>query len=502
MASPGGIGCWRIESRSNLGGSLAAHLFGDKRPETAYKPLYGGPAITHLSPAEEVVNRRRAQAIHDEAFDRLREKRKERTQKKQRGRRSTGVDEIIMIGPKKVCTYEEALAWAKDAVRFNRECLGPKSRIAIATLHRDERAPHLHLLVVSIGANGRLGFRNVRDNFAGRKTYHPKQCYSLIQDRFQEAVSAKHDIVRGQRRTGRRHEEIDRMKAIPELERQLEERADQRVRDAEIAANQRALKAEEDAAAHVQAEEERLDELRTRVAACAQQVVADRAELDERERNVETSEKAAQEKKAAADRRASEIDAKARQSEAAAAKRQRELNALTEKVRAGILEHNDRHYALEARAKALGEGEEQLGVAREKFRAARNDFAEEVHRYGDLRLVNSKLRYEIAVRDHQAQHGQPVVGPPKTKSAQQIEMENQHDDFNADYARASGKKLKPRRNPEAAPPVTDVDKFVKERVADIDAEIEKMKPALPAPDRPPGPGRPGAGASRSRGQTR
>lgn len=107
-----------------------------------------------------------------------------------------------------------------------RSILGPASVIAAAGWHRDEAAPHIHVLAVPRpeGGGGRIGWCATRDQAvsrigAGRRAGSK---YRVLQDDFHARVSQHYGLGRGVVGSEARHEAIDRAKALESRARQAE----------------------------------------------------------------------------------------------------------------------------------------------------------------------------------------------------------------------------------------------------------------------------------------
>ena len=89
-----------------------------------------------------------------------------------RGRRPLKAVEFVVCGPPPYGedAWNEAreLQWARASYQWVRSVLGQKSVVASAALHRDETAPHIHVLAVPLDRQGKLGWCRVRDQAIGR----------------------------------------------------------------------------------------------------------------------------------------------------------------------------------------------------------------------------------------------------------------------------------------------------------------------------------------------
>ena len=265
----GGTQVFRIVKRQCLGGRLVKHLVGDQRYPTAFdRP--GIPGITPIGVAGPPVSLPEARMQYEAGEVKLAHFRKQRKAQKLRGRRSSGVLEIVCCGPDTTTSYEERVAWAGECVRFVGRRFGPNSHVAVASLHNDENAPHLHMLVVVVGRNGRLGWSNVRDDVAGVRGKRWGANMSAVQDRFYEEVSSKFGIKRGVKGSGKKNQDIDRAKALPGILSDLQDIADARVEKRERVVTERERESEQAMAAAQERERESEQAL-----AAAQQLVHD-----------------------------------------------------------------------------------------------------------------------------------------------------------------------------------------------------------------------------------
>lgn len=152
-----------------------------------------------------------------------------------------------------------------------RTILGPESVIAAAAWHRDETAPHIHVLAVPRpeGGNGRIGWCATRDQAVSRICAGAPagSRYRVLQDDLYARVSLHFGLGRGVVGSEAQHEAIDRAKAV-------ESRARKAQRDAAQAAELMwKLHAEHEAlAAQIVKAIEKEEELRKRTAHAEAQV--------------------------------------------------------------------------------------------------------------------------------------------------------------------------------------------------------------------------------------
>ena len=93
-------------------------------------------------------------------------------------------------------------------MRFARLIAGDHSVIVSADLHRDETAPHIHILMVPVSDDGRLGWSRVQAEAMVRlgagEEFKYGQVYSSLQDAYYDPVSRHFGLGRGEERRGAR----------------------------------------------------------------------------------------------------------------------------------------------------------------------------------------------------------------------------------------------------------------------------------------------------------
>lgn len=139
-----------------------------------------------------------------------------------KGRPPKHVVDILLAGPPGYATSQEwdpekEVAWARSAVEWCKDLLGPESVVFAAALHRDEAAPHVHLLAVPI-QDGRLGWcrrrdaavkqMQVRTGTEQRTVGYPVK-YGHFQDDFQMQVGRHFGLARGKSGVPVEHQRID-----------------------------------------------------------------------------------------------------------------------------------------------------------------------------------------------------------------------------------------------------------------------------------------------------
>lgn len=201
----------RFETRGELAGGLVAHIAGHKRPETARADV-DDPIV------ELVANREAAVGAVTALLA-------ERKRRKVRGGAPCPAVEFVLAGPPGYGEPGEfsrdlERSWAVDTARWLVGLVGPKSVIHSAVLHRDETAPHVHVLVVPVADDGTLGWTNLHKQIGtqiagvppGRKAKRGA-VHAAMHDDYYRHVSARYGIPRGQKGSKATHKQIDRQKA-------------------------------------------------------------------------------------------------------------------------------------------------------------------------------------------------------------------------------------------------------------------------------------------------
>ncbi|SHC92193.1 plasmid recombination enzyme type 3 (Plasmid recombinase)(Mobilization protein) [Staphylococcus aureus] len=120
-------------------------------------------------------------------------------------------------------TPEDTKQFFEYAKEFLEQEYG-KDNLLYATVHMDEKTPHMHYGVVPITDDGRLSAKEVVGN---------KKALTAFQDRFNEHVKQRgYDLERGQSRqvTNAKHEQISQYKQKTEYHKQEYERESQKNR--------------------------------------------------------------------------------------------------------------------------------------------------------------------------------------------------------------------------------------------------------------------------------
>lgn len=94
-------------------------------------------------------------------------------------------------------TLEEQRAFFEDSLKFIEERYGQENLIS-ATVHMDERTPHMHVNFVPVTQDGRLS----------AKTLFSKKSLSELQDNFYARVGRAYGLERGERGSAARHLDV------------------------------------------------------------------------------------------------------------------------------------------------------------------------------------------------------------------------------------------------------------------------------------------------------
>ena len=241
-----------------------------------------------------------------------------------RGRRPKEAIEFVLAGPPAYATpeawdVETERAWAAASVAWAKGILGERSAIAVAALHRDETAPHVHVLAVPVSSDGRLGWCKVRDEAASRLPGRGNK-YRQLQDSYHASVGVAYGLARGEVGSQASHSAIARQQAAEGAAVEAEQEAARWRAEAEEAQRQAkaAEKATEEAEKLARKAEVRTERAKnhrahgsplTRKGRALRRAVTDAEEAKEKaEESARAWHKAAKEagEKAAADRKARE----------------------------------------------------------------------------------------------------------------------------------------------------------------------------------------------------
>ena len=128
-------------------------------------------------------------------------------------------------------TPEDTKQFFEYAKEFLEQEYG-KDNLLYATVHMDEKTPHMHYGVVPITDDGRLSAKEVVGN---------KKALTEFQDRFNEYVNQRgYDLERGQSRqvTKAKHDQVSRYKQKTEYHKQEYERESQKLRHIQQKSNE------------------------------------------------------------------------------------------------------------------------------------------------------------------------------------------------------------------------------------------------------------------------
>ena len=201
----------RVEHRATLGGRLTAHVDGRRRPQEA-KSRAGLEPIIRV--AGDMVAAARA----------IKAGWAERKARQGRGPKPSPVVEFVFAGmppwdDPNAWPVERVMAFAREAVAWVERHAGPRSVIAAAYLHTDERSPHLHVLVVPVGENGRLGWKQIERSFGLDPRATGSAIFRSMQDCFHKEIGTGFGLGRGEVGSTARHQPINRSRGL--LERTL-----------------------------------------------------------------------------------------------------------------------------------------------------------------------------------------------------------------------------------------------------------------------------------------
>ena len=170
----------RIETRDALDPAPLRHCAGEYRPPHARQA--GEPE--------------RSNVVYRDNREAARARIAELTAKPRRGRPAKHAVDMVFAGPPRYADEsrwdgERIKAWAEDTIRWVERAF-PTATIAIAALHQDEAAPHVHLTLVP-EIDGRLSWRECVQRAVGARDYQKAQ------DAYHHAVAERHGLDRGER---------------------------------------------------------------------------------------------------------------------------------------------------------------------------------------------------------------------------------------------------------------------------------------------------------------
>ena len=219
---------------------------------------------------------------------------------------------------------ERVVAWAEATHAWIRKTVGPEAVIAAASLHADERSPHIHAAVVpiirpEIGGDKRMSWSAVRTVAAykasGEMTRDSRKQMAALQDDYHRDVGAKFGLGRGEKGAVKYRHEPKRAEGLKA-----------RIRDTERLAQERIAAAEREAAEKVAAAE-KAARGRAEAAEVEAQRRVETAELEARQR-AESAERAAQERSQAAKAEAADAVRRAERAEQTAEREKRRRSAV------------------------------------------------------------------------------------------------------------------------------------------------------------------------------
>ena len=200
----------RIESRNGLDSALLAHVNGRARPETA----------------TEVEN---PVVVFERDVKGAREAIKQVSALKRRGRRPKPMMELMVAGPPPFespdrWSEDRNEAWVSDSLEWLHRKF-PGATIAVAAHHRDETSPHMHVLFAPTTTWGELHWGKALGEATGipyeRNRLVASRQMAALQESYFDEVCRQHGLGRGEPKSKKRHEVIDRLKAVEATERSL-----------------------------------------------------------------------------------------------------------------------------------------------------------------------------------------------------------------------------------------------------------------------------------------
>ena len=205
-----------MESRKSLSHNLASHYDGRSRPETARDPADGGPPVVGLGWDGEPLDDDARDQLVREARSLARRLETERKRSGRRGRKPAVIRDFLFAGFNG--DREQTMAWGGECIRWLKGVLPGDARLAVASLHMDEAAGHLHVVTVIPGGWTAVerGSRVGAGKLQGRTFLHE------VQNDLHRSVSAAHGLGRGEIGSQRKHVEVDRSRSLQSRVDQLE----------------------------------------------------------------------------------------------------------------------------------------------------------------------------------------------------------------------------------------------------------------------------------------
>ena len=203
-----------LEKRADIGQSLDIHL-----SRNGFTPHNTDPSRKHLNRCLIDLHRK---TIHEVAMERI----KEAGIKLRKGQNLAL--EVLATGstePMNRMSEETLQSWTQDSLDFARRHWGEKNVIA-AYLHRDETAPHLHMIVLPIvdgesrrtkrahsvddgKEHKRYNKDNTRLRLSADEVYNPEKC-TYYWDAYPAEVGIKYGLkrgIRGEKGSKARHQD-------------------------------------------------------------------------------------------------------------------------------------------------------------------------------------------------------------------------------------------------------------------------------------------------------
>lgn len=223
-----------LKGVKKIANPLVRHVHAQQRADPTRQVPEDEPKVVHLAGDEEAAS----EAIAHERISR----------KSKRGARPHEGLMILCSGPprydtdeegvRKPWTLEQEIEWAWRSYAFILTLIGPKSVVVSADLHRDEAAPHLHVLVVPRDSKGVLAWKRRKAEALGpvlginAKAQRGKRVfgdeYSALQTAYWRAVGPEFGLERGViRKKAPKHAPPDRAKAEQYIMETAQRKADQ-----------------------------------------------------------------------------------------------------------------------------------------------------------------------------------------------------------------------------------------------------------------------------------
>ena len=158
----------------------------------------------------------------EEKMKTMRVDRKKSFYEKVNNSKSVVADEIIFTSDNKFfnkLSKEELMKWANESINFIYEVLGyTKEQVLHATLHMDERTPHIHVVVVPIVK--KFDKRVGKEVYSISKKHYVNSQIHLcqLQDKYHERLTkCGFDLERGKKNTGIEHLTMGQLKGVTKM---------------------------------------------------------------------------------------------------------------------------------------------------------------------------------------------------------------------------------------------------------------------------------------------